>query len=81
MDVGNGKVALKSYHGRYLTCENDGDVYSVSNLNDWEKWEKVWLRDGVGFKSFHGGYLRAYPNNWVDCAATVPDDWEIWHMY
>ena len=37
----NGKVAIRSVGGGYLSARSDGSVSLVSNLDAWERWKMI----------------------------------------
>ena len=73
-----GYRALKSYHGTYLSGNQDGTLKLASNILDWEKWKWVWIENmDFVWVSFHGTYLSGNQDGTVKLARE-PREWERW---
>jgi hypothetical protein len=75
-----GKVTIRSHHGRYLCGEPGQDKWRViadrEHPKDWETWVVVPFGDKVAFMSHHGRYLCAEQDGRVIGDRTEPKDWE-----
>jgi hypothetical protein len=66
VSVGNGRIALLSFHGNYLSAWDDGRVVLAPHVKGWEEWTEVRNGDGsVSFRSHRGTYLSAWPDGSV----------------
>jgi len=73
-----GKVHLKSFHGRFLCAEKDHHkvVGDRTEAKDWETWTVVPFGTQVAFMSHHGRYLCAEKDGKLIADRTDPKDWE-----
>ena len=76
------KVALKSYHNKYIVAESDGTANA--NHDNLDIWETFTVEDmgqnKVSFKSFHGKYLVAEDGSTgydIKADRDIRDIWEI----
>lgn len=83
-DLGDGYIALQSFHGTFLSAKPTGDVVADGReMNSWEKWKIENRPNGfVSMRSCHGKYI-ACDDLW-DCGKVVKADrddvqeWEEW---
>jgi len=73
----NGRVALRSHHGTYVSGRDNGSVTAVTQCQEWETWQQMFSPDGRhGFMSFHGKYLSVDQGGGVTASKTQFMDWE-----
>jgi len=76
-------VALYGWHKRYLRAHGNKKTIDQSaprsNYNDFPSgwgWERFWLEDvgggKIALRTYHGTYVRANSNGWMDQSPTVP---------
>ena len=72
------KVALKSYHGKYVVAELDGNANANSHeIGEMETWIVTFIDDDkVTFKSTDQKYLVADPNGNAYANSLEAGDWE-----
>ncbi|MBS73237.1 MAG: hypothetical protein CMA91_03165 [Euryarchaeota archaeon] len=80
IDIDEGKIALKSVHGKYLSAQPDGRA--EWNRNIASEWEYFHLEkrqgDKITLKGAHGMYVSAQPDGEVQInrQAAPPTGWE-----
>ncbi|MDR1938615.1 MAG: hypothetical protein LBQ73_09000 [Tannerellaceae bacterium] len=69
---------IKSYHGKYLCVEPNGNV--VANRDRAAEWERITVQDLGGgtfaLKSHHGKYLSAQPRGTIEGNRDRVAQWE-----
>lgn len=61
-----GKIALRSSNGTYLSAWWDSSMRMAEHILGWEMWTEISNGDGtVSFRSYHGTYLAAWPDGSV----------------
>lgn len=79
-DMGNGKFALRSFHGNYLSAWPDLTVKLMPLAQGWEEWTEVRNSDGtISLRSYHGTYLTAWSDGTVRLSAWN-QGWEHWSV-
>lgn len=74
VNAGNGKVCLKSHHGRYLSAQRNGSlVWDRTWCKGWEQFTVEKHGAALAFKSAHGKYLRAHKNFSMDAKSATKD--------
>jgi len=76
------KIALQSYHGKFVVAETNGDANANSEImGPGEIFTAKFLRDNlVTFKGAHGKFLVAEPNGKVNANREVSSIWETFEV-
>merc|ERR1712243_492078 len=76
--MGDGSIALKSHHGKYLVAENNYEVNANRNaLGPWEKFKVLKQADGTyAFRTWKGRYLVAESDGRLRADRTRIKEWE-----
>ena len=80
-------VALRTYHGRYVTAMDNGGSWNwvlraeTHTLSDWERFTAICLDDGkIALQTYHGGYVTAMNDEddreWKLAQTQELKDWE-----
>ncbi|ELP87080.1 hypothetical protein EIN_515000 [Entamoeba invadens IP1] len=73
-------IAIKSFHGKYLTATPAGDISATApHLKEWEKFQVNMVpndKTQVGFRNWHGKYVSANPNGKMEKCSTNFKGWE-----
>ena len=74
-----GKIALRSSQGQYLSAWWDSSMRMAEHVLGWEMWTEISNDDGtVSFRSYHGTYLAAWPDGSVRQSGEI-QLWERFH--
>ena len=75
----DGKIALRSPKGTYLSAWWDSSMRMAEHILGWEMWTEISNGDGtVSFMSYHGTYLAAWPDGSVRQSGEI-QLWERFH--
>lgn len=76
---GEGKIALRSSQGNYLSAWWDSSMRMAEHILGWEMWTEISNGDGtVSFMSYHGTYLAAWPDGSLRQSGEI-QLWERFH--
>ncbi|MFL2967921.1 MAG: fascin domain-containing protein [Candidatus Poseidoniaceae archaeon] len=80
IDIAEGKIALKSVHGKYLSAQPDGRAeWNRDIANEWEYFHLEKRQGGkITLRGAHGMYVSAQPDGEVQInrQAAPPTGWE-----
>ena len=78
----NDKIALKSYHGKYVVAESDGGANANrAERNEWEIFTVEEVSAGkIALRSYHGKYLVAESSYEVNANRDTRDSWEVFEV-
>jgi hypothetical protein len=79
IDIDEGKIALKSVHGKYLSAQPDGSYWNRDIASEWEYFHLEKRQgDKITLKGAHGMYVSAQPDGEVQInrQAAPPTGWE-----
>jgi hypothetical protein len=79
----DGRIALRSHHGKLLTAEGGGGGVVVADRDHdtpgpWEMWAVEKVDGGVALRSWDGHYLCAEVDGTVNATRTEIGPWETW---
>ena len=81
-DLGNGNVAIKSFHGFYMSAQPDGKIeFDRTECQDWEIFKRENNGDGFTLLGNHGMYLCfGGQDGGVTCDRSEAGAWEIFRL-
>jgi hypothetical protein len=82
IELGGGKVALRSYHGRLLSAQPDGQlVANRSSIFGWETFDLIPLGgNSYALRSYHGKYVIAFPGGELRADSPNLATWETFQL-